>query len=1058
MKKPAAVIFQFPEVRVVEASAGSGKTYALAKRYVQLLLNPALRDDLPLRHILAITFTNKAAFEMKARVMDFLKKMALGKMSPVEEREILKPVGLNTVEAGQAASRLMSELIHHYDFFQVQTIDSFINALVTGCAFKVGLSAGFKIKRNSRDYLTYSLDELVERAGREPAVRAVFDRFLTQYIFLENKPSWFPKKDVLELLVELFSRGNTFGAEFEPFALGGEDLVEQKRQVLERMRALRASMPDGIDARFVTKFDEFLEKYQQGFDVDRVSDYFAREEIPARKGVAVSSETTRLWSRIRQDLRAVCELEAYSLFNPYIAIYEQAKTILSAKVAEDDVLFLEELNRKAGMLFDAGAVTVEEVYYRLATRFHHYLVDEFQDTSILQWRNIFPLAEEALASGGSLFYVGDKKQAIYGFRGGEVRLFDEIPAQLKDYNIQKEQLVNNYRSRQAIVEFNNAVFSVDNLQRFVTAKDELAKGKDKEDVVHFAPEDFQAISEVFGHSRQAFRPEQAGGYVKVERVDTDNKEARNEVVRERMLAILADLKPRVPLSGIAVLTRSNDEIEEVTSWLLDAGYPVESERTMNIRSHPLVQELLAFLQFLNSPIDNLAFAHFIVGDIFCCAAGIKPEAMHAFLFSLRDRPKEKHASYVYKEFRDAFPDAWQQLFAEFFRNVGLYPLYELSVSIAHRFSVLANFPQSQGFVLRFLEIIKKREEETSDLATFLAAWENLPEDEFYVNVADSAAIKVLTVHKAKGLEFPVVILPFLSMKVQVGSGAGLGQLSYLTDTRGARLRLLRIKGKYLKFSATLADIWQQEYFKAFLSELNNVYVALTRPAEELYIFIPKKTGSSYNLASLLVPDDFVELGSPSKNIPVKAAKHKAEHRVLSAPSFRDWVEFLKEEFPLGKDVGRRPAAVRGEILHYLLSLVGNIQGVDIVSLVPTIIKQAQPQYPQVADWESYSRVVTNILATPALQPYFAVADGEVRQEQDVVNSLGHTRRVDRLIIKPRELWVVDYKSSREPTGAYHQQLREYMSLLAAIHPTKTVKGYLIYLDDGGVDEVGEAIE
>src|SRR5215470_6121795 len=147
-------IFQFPQVRVVEASAGSGKTYALAKRYLQLLLNPGLhQQQLFIRGILAITFTNKAAFEMKARILELLRRIALDQLTPAEEKDLLEPIGVTRPLAAHKAHLIMEEIIRNYNFFQIQTIDSFINALLSGCAFKIGLSSGFKIKTNAADYL-----------------------------------------------------------------------------------------------------------------------------------------------------------------------------------------------------------------------------------------------------------------------------------------------------------------------------------------------------------------------------------------------------------------------------------------------------------------------------------------------------------------------------------------------------------------------------------------------------------------------------------------------------------------------------------------------------------------------------------------------------------------------------------------------------------------------------------------------------------------------------------------------------------------------------------------
>ncbi len=500
-----------PGVRVVEASAGSGKTYALAKRYVQILLNPRLaQDDIPMRNILAITFTNKAAYAMKGRILEFLKKIALGSLPLSEEKEILGPIGLTQPEARPRAIAIMDELIHNYNFFQVQTIDSFINALLSGCAFKIGLSAGFKIKRDFAEYLEYCLDRMIERAAVEKESYEILARFLHQYLFLEHKTGWFPKKDMLDLLKALYGQSNTYGRDFRVFNLAGEDLMLRKKKILVLFRKLQESLPEGTHSRFVESLDNFLNRYHEGFDFDQVSDYFGRETVPVKKGIEISKEFDHQWEQIQKQLRQLSEAEAYSLFNPYVEVFNQIYADFHLEAAKDDVLFLPELNRRARALFDEGLVTVEELYYRLATRCRHYLLDEFQDTSRLQWQNLNLMIEEALASGGTFFYVGDKKQAIYGFRGGEVKLFDEIKANLAHFEVQTEELRTNYRSSKAIVDFNNTIFSQDNLRRFIAELDE----EEKDNGV-LSPSDIDEIENIFHASQQAIVPGHDGGLVKI---------------------------------------------------------------------------------------------------------------------------------------------------------------------------------------------------------------------------------------------------------------------------------------------------------------------------------------------------------------------------------------------------------------------------------------------------------------------------------------------------------------------------------------------------------------
>lgn len=1041
--------FHFPEVRVVEASAGSGKTYALARRYVQLLLNPALPPhQVPLRHILAITFTNKAAFEMKARILEFLRRTALDSLSAAEEENILKPIGMDRRRAAQKAFAIMEELIHNYNFFQVQTIDSFINALLCGCAFKIGLSANFKIRQNFPEYLQYSLDELIERTISDPSARRLFEVFLHQYLFLENKSGWFPKKDMLALLQALYEQGNIYGANFRPFDLKGEDLVAQKRRIYGRMQKLHAGLPEKTHQGFVRSLTAFLETNRGPFDIDRVPDYFGRTELPVQKGAEIPARVRRLWDGIRDQLRDLSEKEAYSLFNPYIAVFLQVLGQFQEKTSKDDVLFLGSLNRKARALFDEEAVTVEELYFRLATRFRHYLLDEFQDTSRLQWKNLILMIEEALSTGGSLFYVGDKKQAIFDFRGGDVKLFDQIQERFAAFNVQREVLKRNYRSRKAVVEFNNRVFSVSNLRRFLRALEER-----RNDDFVFGPEDLRETENVFASSQQDCLAEHGGGYVHVEIVAGANKEQRDALIRDKLLGLIKDLRRRFSYRDMAILTRSNDEIEQLTAWLAAEDISVESERTLDITENPLIGEVMAFLQFLNSPTDNAAFARFVLSEVFTKAAGLDAAQIHHFLFGLRERLGQEKDFYVYREFRARYPQAWDAFIEEFFRNVGFYPLYEFVVSIIGRLNILNNFPSQQGFIMHFLEVIKKQEEEYTDIASFLERFPELESHDLYVNVSAGDSVRIMTIHKAKGLGFPVVIMPFLDMRIRIGRGTGLGQQSYLLGLKEDHLELLRIKKKYLKFSERLLEIQRREYVRTVMTELNNIYVGLTRAQQEIYAFLPGAEGKASNIMGLLIPEDVRETGSPGTPGDAGPAPVLLSQRPLPPSRYQDWIDFLREEF---SDAGRvllRERLFLGEVIHFMLSGIGDMSDVRPADAIAGAVARARQRYPQVHSFSEHESMLEDVLARPALRMFFVVTDGELYQERDVVDAQGRTRRLDRLIVKRDEAWIIDYKSSREAESQSRAQVREYMAIVREIYPGKNIRGFLLYLDCLEVEEV-----
>jgi ATP-dependent exoDNAse (exonuclease V) beta subunit len=263
------------------------------------------------------------------------------------------------------------------------------------------------------------------------------------------------------------------------------------------------------------------------------------------------------------------------------------------------------------------------------------------------------------------------------------------------------------------------------------------------------------------------------------------------------------------LKDIAILTRGNQELEEITQWLLQEGIYASSERSSDIKNNPLVAELMSLLSFLYSPVDNEAFARVCLGEMMPSATGISPQILRDFLFDCAQHQKHTKGVYFYKRFQETFPQVWEDFFEELFRQVGVWPLYELTVGIIQRFGCEKFFPQYQGFFMHLLELIKRQEAQSCDLSTFLEYYEVFEGEERFVPMGQVDAVRVLTVHKAKGLEFPVVILPFLEMDVKVGSGGRDGSQAYILDIQEEGLGLIRLKESYRRFCPSLQARYEQ---------------------------------------------------------------------------------------------------------------------------------------------------------------------------------------------------------------------------------------------------------
>ena len=1037
MNIPEDYLLKFPEVVIVEASAGTGKTRELAKRYLQLLLSPFSREDIQLNNILATTFTNKAAFEMKDRILDFLKKIALGFISD-EEKDILGVIGAEEESIKEKAGRMMDIIIRNYSFFQVQTIDSLINSFLLSSALNIGLSAEFKIKKDQNQYLRYCFDRIVEDAEKDPELFKIFEEFLKHYIFVENRSSWFPKQDILDSMKFLFSLKNRYGANFYITNPNNEDILRQKAALHRKIKEISLLLPEGLNKNAMKSILRFVDSQDVHFDIKAMPDIFKDSKPPMNKGKNAPENFVKKWENISKNMANLADLESRVAFKPYIKLFMRILEELKRISKRDDILFLEELNSKANGLI-SSEISLPELYYKMSMRFSHYLIDEFQDTSILQWNNLKEMIEDALSSGGTLFCVGDKKQEIYRFRGGETKLFSRIKREWRHYNVKDRVLKKNWRSHRAIVEFNNKAFSDDNLKNALSQMSTFDNGRI----------DTSAILDIFSDSAQEYKKENTFGYVHKEFIEEANQEERNRIISSKLMELIKSLKKRsFEYKNIAILCRSNDEIELVTSWLLKENISVESEKTLDLKENPLIKEIISFLKFLSSPIDNISFASFILGDIFSTATGLSKESVVDFVFYSHKKNELNRNNTLYRLFRTEYPRIWNMYIDKFFKSVGFLSPYELVVSIYDVFNMAGNFEDEQSFFMKLLELIKAKEQDYTSLDDFLYYLDIAPKEDLYVTVAEASSIRLLTIHKSKGLEFDIVIIPFMYIKPKPEEGMN----SFLKLNKDSNsLELLRITKKHRKYSKTLSYIYKEAYMKSLADELNTMYVAFTRAKLELYIYVPNKAGASFNNARHFLSNLPSEWGiKHAYNID----KEKTQRvKQIALRHNQNWISFLRDEALTGPSLEDRGKLLEGEVIHYALSCIKNLYEDNEKAVINNALAKAKARYPFFEDFEKINDKIYAITASKKTRRFFYIDDGDVYTEKDVVNSQGRNYRIDRLIVFSKEVWVIDYKSSPRLKDQYLAQINEYVKAINYVYPDKQTKGFLFYMDNIEIEEV-----
>ncbi|MFH1678426.1 MAG: UvrD-helicase domain-containing protein [Candidatus Omnitrophota bacterium] len=1024
-------ILSFPHIYVIEASAGSGKTRTLAGRYVDFLLHYSAQGSIPFsfRNIIAMTFTNEAADQMKQEIFLMLKSKALGRDSE-----------------SSCATHIIDEIINNFSDFAVRTIDSFVHSLLISSSMELKLPPDYEITAQPQPCLEYVLDNFLDEAVSDHDTEQLFLGFLNHFLVIEGQKHWNPKKMLLNLLIRFYREENARAKLFKGIA-DDLDLSQEERKLKSGIKgflSVLTVLPD-LNQRFIRGLSLTLNNSGPAF-LKSLSAYIGKSFMPGegilnKDASLPGSDLNRSWMGLKEQYDTYARAFVWLRYNFYIKILGRFRQRLEDFKKEKRIVFLDELNKKARQFLTSEGLLPAEIYYKLSLVLYHYLIDEFQDTSILQWENIQALVEDALSKGGSLFYVGDKKQAIFRFRGGEVELFELIKSRFKNQvvKIHDEVLLRNYRSGRVIVEFNNDVFSQANLRMFLSGFSLLTS-------------EFQdKILGVFKDSQQeSARQNHPGGYVRLEIAQGDNKQQAQEFLNIKLKETIIGLRERFNYQDILILVRDNQEAEEIAGFLLEEGVPVCASRTISIRRNYIIRQIIALLKFLNSPIDNLSFASFILGDVFTKATRLSSRKLRLWLENARVNKEE---GILYTRFRAEFSDAWEEYLQYLFNAVGFLSVYDLVETILIKFSIEEAFPHLTGFTRRLLEILNDLQEQgKNSLADFLEWFENTQEEELFVRLpAGLDAIKILTIHKAKGLSSPVVIFPYVALEIKVGEVAFESPKIVHETTEG--LYLLYFQKEICQRHPELNLIYQREYYQGLLDELNCCYVGFTRAASELYIFLPQKINRSNNpLIPLLFGQEqnLKEFGSKSA-YPLRAKpladirrKEAAGNKTLPQELFRKilYGQLIPPEqvFPAGK----RFSANRGELLHYLLAEISPGIFLKDPSSYIQRVKDACRLF-NYSDHQEIRQSLCDFFRDPKMQEFFS-PDFEAFSEKEIVDRCGNLKRIDRLLVSEDKVLIIDYKTAEGYHSSHQEQIKEYADLIKELYPCRALEGWLIYID------------
>lgn len=836
-------------LKIVKASAGSGKTYTLVKEYLKLALR---HPEKHFKHILAITFTNKAANEMKARVLEKLE--ALSELSDKENHLInflCKALDIKPNELQNRSKEMLQAMLHSYADVAISTIDSFTHQVIRGFAYELKLNMNVEIELNSEEILKQVVDVLIdeiedESNGQNDLEKRNISKALIEFATsnLEDGKSLNIEYNLFDfsknlLTDETYLHRETLENTSIPILL---DLRKDLKKFIESFKAksdkiatdaIQLIEQNGLaDADFYYK-EKGLYSYFKKLHSDNIAYEWAatgnsyhRATIYNDKWGTITGndfiknqlknyfeQLTNLYSTEGQEmiLANIISKNIYSFM-----LLRALNSILQNYKDDNNLMLIGEFQHR--VFSEVRGQPAPAIYERVGGRFDNIMIDEFQDTSVMQWHNLVPLIDNAVSNMQECMIVGDAKQAIYRFRGGEVKQFSLLPdiygsnsdLTLKEYEIniknhqpQLESLEYNFRSCNNIIDFNN---------RFYEMAKNLPELKDKSTYKEHA----QKIP-----VRDKDK-EKSGGNVIISFLEkkqkSDNEEIETDNLQQTKIFVEEALHKNYKQRDIAVLVQTNNVGASIASFLIEHGFNVISPESLNIAEADSVRLLECALNYLNRSDDVIIRAELLLT--------LKRNFYE--IFDVTEIPV--HGSR--QDFEKKISEIIQQEFST-------QHLLELRLfDLLNQLNMLFNLNLSKDpFVQFFLdEVLLYSQKNSGNIQYFLEWWEKEKSKKSIIYPDTLDAIRVMTVHKSKGLEFPVVIIPDANYST-TSTGKQIWveiDKPYCKEIRHFLLPVVKDLEK-----TTLKNVYEKEQDDMFLERLNLLYVATTRPTDLLYIITEK---------------------------------------------------------------------------------------------------------------------------------------------------------------------------------------------------------------------------
>ncbi len=1025
---------------------------------------------------------------MKSRIIRDLYGMACRKDKHYI-RIISEETGISEADVPAAAERALSHLLHDYSHFSVVTIDSFFQKVIRSFAREMGLYAGYNVELDQGSVLDESTDLMLDDLEKNEFLKDWLVDWAERKI--DEGKSWNFKSDVLRLGNEIFSEElqNIDPALLEETT--DKESLERYRAKLQQMTndyadRLRAMGQKALllMAEHNLAIDDFAQKGKgPGGYFQKLAD---RQNSAPNTYVLRALENIEGWygkSSLRKgDIEQVYHAGLEEILREAVTFQaEHAREIATAELilkqinvlgvlcdlmrylneyTRDQNLFL--LSEASGFLktIIAGA-DAPFIYERVGSFYNHFMIDEFQDTSAVQWGNFRPLVADSLASGYPDWIVGDVKQSIYRWRNTDWKILaEQVENDLGSLYVLVKNLDKNWRSAREVVDFNNAFFREAVRQMCLAFSDDEKDTADAEYLNALTASMTEAYEDCYQHVSE--QNSEKKGYVRLSIVPEE--EGSDETWSDK---VLKELPGRIEqlqdlgyaLSDIAVLVRENKEAQTIADMLLahrlanpdsKYRYDVLSNESLLIGNSPVVKWLVAAMRFIVDPDDRINRAYL----------------RHEYLTYLKDDASNA-------EFPDEISDDRMRLWRSL-------PVYELSDKLIQQYDLYRNTDQA-AFVRAFQDILLQyTRREATDIRSFLEWWDDKKDKKYLTGPDGRDAVRLITVHKSKGLEFDAVIIPFCDWPI-----CKSGKILWC---RPPEKPFDDMKLLPLRFESALRDtIFVKEYLQekmlSYIDNLNLLYVAFTRARKALFIHAPQPKKDEFTdvgdlvwrIYSRTIPDfpeeKTNESHSERRYIRLDDCRKPDalcfESGVLTGPenkrettdtedaacfnqtTHRTWEyvpHIIRNGTYFASDGGHDARMDKGRLLHDIFRSIITVDDLErCLNALITEGKLSETERTLITD------MVHRALQNPTVGGWFA-SDILVKTEAEILLPDGTVARPDRVVINDSEVQVIDYKFGDTESGKYRKQVLRYMNHLRAMGHS-SVKGFLWYVALNKVEEV-----